>query len=84
MNKTISILGTGWLGLPLGKKLLDQGYTVKGSTTTKENLKLLSEVGIVPFNIELKEHNIDGDILEFLKDTETLVMAFPPRLRKQP
>ncbi|WP_341200129.1 NAD(P)H-binding protein [Croceibacter atlanticus] len=84
MNKTISILGTGWLGLPLGKKLLDQGYSVKGSTTTKENLKLLSEVGIVPFNIELKEHNIDGDILEFLKDTETLVMAFPPRLRKQP
>ena len=84
MNKTISILGTGWLGLPLGKKLLDQGYTVKGSTTTKENLKLLSEVGIVPFNIELNEHNIDGDILEFLKDTETLVMAFPPRLRKQP
>jgi 3-hydroxyisobutyrate dehydrogenase-like beta-hydroxyacid dehydrogenase len=29
----ISILGCGWLGFPLAKALLKDGFTVKGSTT---------------------------------------------------
>lgn len=31
MAKTISILGCGWLGLPLGQHLVQQGYHIKGS-----------------------------------------------------
>lgn len=34
---TVSILGCGWLGLPLAEQLLAEGYSVKGSTTRAEN-----------------------------------------------
>jgi nucleoside-diphosphate-sugar epimerase len=45
----ISILGCGWLGLPLGKYLVENGHSVKGSTTSESKLPLLSAVGIEPF-----------------------------------
>lgn len=45
----ISILGCGWLGLPLGKYLVENGHSVKGSTTSESKIALLSEVGIEPF-----------------------------------
>ena len=32
----ISIIGLGWLGLPLADHLIEQGYQVLGSTTSKE------------------------------------------------
>jgi len=35
MNKRISILGTGWLGLPLAKALTEEGHILKGSTTSR-------------------------------------------------
>ncbi len=49
----ISILGCGWLGLPLGKYLVENGHSVKGSTTSENKLALLSEVGIEPFLLKL-------------------------------
>jgi len=35
-NKTISILGCGWLGLPLAQHLIERSFTVNGSTTTAD------------------------------------------------
>jgi nucleoside-diphosphate-sugar epimerase len=49
----ISILGCGWLGLPLGKYLVENGHSVKGSTTSESKLALLSETGIEPFLLKL-------------------------------
>ena len=48
----ISILGCGWLGLPLGKFLVEKGHAVKGSTTSEDKISLLSSVGIEPFVIK--------------------------------
>ena len=48
----ISILGCGWLGLPLGKFLVEKGHVVKGSTTSEDKISLLSSMGIVPFLIK--------------------------------
>ena len=48
----ISILGCGWLGLPLGKYLVEKGHSVKGSTTSESKLSLLSEIGIEPFSLK--------------------------------
>ena len=45
----ISILGCGWLGLPLGKHLVENGHSVKGSTTSENKIALLSDAGIEPF-----------------------------------
>ena len=45
----ISILGCGWLGLPLGKYLVENGHSVKGSTTSENKTALLSDAGVEPF-----------------------------------
>jgi len=84
MNKSIAILGCGWLGMPLAKRLLEEGYSVNGSTTSKDKLPILAEAGISPFQIDLKEQSIDGDLKAFLKGIETLIIAFPPKLQKNP
>lgn len=77
----IAILGCGWLGLPLAEKLLAQGYTVKGSTTTTEKLPLLREKGIASFEIRLSEQKVIGNILAFLENTDVLILDIPPKLR---
>lgn len=83
MNKKISILGCGWLGLPLAKSLLSKGYEVKGSTTSENKLEVLKNAGIMPFQIQLEEHQIIGNMEEFLKETDVLVIDIPPGLRSE-
>ena len=77
----ISILGCGWLGLPLAKAVLQNGFSVKGSTTSTEKLPLLRENGINPFLISLSEDTITGDSISFLDDSEILIIDVPPKLR---
>lgn len=63
-NKTYSILGCGWLGLPLAKLFIDGGITVKGSTTSEEKLVLLKEKGITPYLINIDEQGAFQDFLD--------------------
>jgi nucleoside-diphosphate-sugar epimerase len=81
--KTIAILGCGWLGLPLAKSLLAKGYEVKGSTTSEIKLEVLKNAGISPFQIQLEANQIVGNIEEFLKETNVLVIDIPPGLKKE-
>jgi nucleoside-diphosphate-sugar epimerase len=83
MGIKISILGCGWLGLPLAKSLLSKGYEVKGSTTSESKLDVLKNAGILSFQIQLEEHQIIGNIEEFLKETDFLVIDIPPGLRRE-
>jgi nucleoside-diphosphate-sugar epimerase len=83
MGIKISILGCGWLGLPLAKSLLSKGYEVKGSTTSQSKLDVLKSAGISPFQIQLEEHQIIGTIEDFLKETDVLVIDIPPGLRRE-
>jgi nucleoside-diphosphate-sugar epimerase len=83
MGIKISILGCGWLGLPLAKSLLSKGYEIKGSTTSESKLEVLKNAGISPFQIQLEEHQIIGNIEEFLKETDFLVIDIPPGLRRE-
>jgi len=56
MNKrTVSILGCGWLGLPLGARLVECGFRVKGSTRTKNKHHELKTLGIEPFCIDISK-----------------------------
>jgi len=79
----ISILGCGWFGLPLAKSLLSKGYNVKGSTTSATKLKTLKEAEIMPFQIQLNEQEIIGNVSDFLHETDVLIIAIPPGLRKE-
>ena len=83
MGIKISILGCGWLGLPLAKSLLSKGYEVKGSTTSESKLDLLKNAEISPFQIQLEEHQIIGNIKDFLKETDVLLIDIPPGLRRE-
>jgi nucleoside-diphosphate-sugar epimerase len=83
MGIKISILGCGWLGLPLAKSLLSKGYEVKGSTTSESKLEILKDAGILPFQIQLEEKQIIGNIEDFLKETNVLVIDIPPGLRRE-
>lgn len=78
----ISILGCGWLGLPLAKVLVENGFPVKGSTTSKDKISVLEQLGIESFLLDLNSENSQGDIESFLKNSEILVLNIPPKLRR--
>ena len=86
----ISILGCGWLGLPLAKALLKKKFHVNGSTTTVEKLDVLKDEGINPFLIDIplsiddENHGVDtfsDAMITFLQGSETLIIDIPPKLR---
>jgi nucleoside-diphosphate-sugar epimerase len=89
----ISLLGCGWLGLPLAQTLIEKGYSVKGSTTSEDKLELLKKLGIQPFLINLtppdnyqdssNEEGVDnGNTIEdFFLESKTLIIDIPPQLR---
>ncbi len=79
--KQISILGCGWLGLPLAKSLIEKGFSIKGSTTSLEKIPVLNDAGIESFQIELSETGITGDMNSFLINSEILIFDIPPKLR---
>lgn len=78
--KTISVIGCGWLGLPLAKQLLKKGYRVKGSTTSEERLVNLDQAGIEASKLEIT----DSQILysdEKLFSSDVAFVNIPPRRR---
>lgn len=80
--KNVTIIGCGWLGLPLGKALIEAGYKVAGSVRRNEALKTLSTAGIRGFMLNLNE---EAEIPEKIADsTEILIFTIPPVDRKIP
>lgn len=81
LTKNTGVLGCGWLGLPLAKRLIEKGYNVKGTTTSSSKLDILRNGNISPYQISLSETGIQGDIDGFLSNMETLIINVPPKLR---
>lgn len=79
MSKVVSILGCGWLGLPLARHLLGKGYAVRGSSTQQEKLESLSREGIDPYLIQLSTAESTWPSSFF--DADVLVVLVPPRSR---
>jgi len=77
---TISILGCGWLGLPLGRHLVKNGYRVKGATTTPDKLETIEEAGVEPYMIKLDPDPV-GDPEDFFESDIIFVNVPPPRGR---
>ena len=77
----ISILGCGWLGLPLAEKLIGRGYRIKGSTTSSDKLITLKNKGIDPYLVHFSEANTPVSP-EFLM-SDVLIINIPPG-RKSP
>lgn len=81
MSKRLGVIGCGWLGFPLAISLINEGYEIHGSTTSEAKLSLLKKEGILPFLISLHEDSIEGNIADFLKSVEFLVINIPPKLK---
>jgi nucleoside-diphosphate-sugar epimerase len=77
---SISILGCGWLGLPLAGALVHNGYQIKGSTTTEQKLSLLEEKQIKPYLIDLSAKATLAALPAFLQSV-VLILNIPPKLR---
>jgi nucleoside-diphosphate-sugar epimerase len=77
---TISILGCGWYGMALGKALVKQGFAVKGSTTSSEKMKFLSDARLLPYLVQIGADTEHFDP-EFFQ-CDVLVISIPPRFRK--
>lgn len=73
----ISILGCGWLGLPLGEHLRDNGHTIKGSTTSTEKLQILKGKNIQPYHITLNP-TLNDDAKADFWDANLLILNIPP------
>ncbi len=79
-QKTISIIGCGWLGLPLAEQLLGAGYTVKGSTTSAQKRAVLIQQSIDAYQLVLNPEPTGN--LHALLDADTLVINIPPKRGK--
>lgn len=73
----ISVLGCGWLGLPLAERLRDEGHDIKGSTTSKNKLQVLKGKRIAPFLLKLTPELQCNDCDNFW-DADILVLNIPP------
>lgn len=74
----ISILGCGWLGLPLLKSLVSAGHTVKGSSRNPETLAAIRAAGGEGYMIDLPgelPREFTGGLFS------VLIITLPPRGR---
>lgn len=79
--RSVSILGCGWLGLPLAKYLVEAGCAVRGSTTSPGKLATLEENHIHPFLIQCTPQIEGKDIASFfLSSVLFLNIPFERRL----
>lgn len=80
----ISVIGCGWLGLPLAEFLVKKGYIVKGSTTSMSKLEIIKSKGIQPFLIDLNvlvhTPNMAVEVADFFK-SDMLFINIPPGRR---
>jgi nucleoside-diphosphate-sugar epimerase len=81
LDNKISILGCGWLGLPLATRLIANGWKVKGSTTSSDKVKLLSLNAIEAYLVQL--HKILEVKHSNFWHSDVLFINVPPSLKKQ-
>ena len=79
--KQLSILGCGWLGLPLAKSFIEKEWSVKGSTTSRDKIQVLKDAEIIPYQIELSVTEISGQFNSFLQGSEILIINIPPQVK---
>jgi len=74
--KSISILGSGWLGLPLARHFIEAGYSVKASTTSESQIANLKSIGANPFIVNID--SLANNVRDFLR-SNTLIVNIPSK-----
>lgn len=77
--KSVSIVGLGWLGLPLARHLKNLGWEVKGTKRTHEGVEQMRLIRLETYHLELTpDINADPDDLTELLSVDALVINIPP------
>jgi nucleoside-diphosphate-sugar epimerase len=79
----IAVIGFGWLGLPLGKSLLQKGHEIVGSTTTPSKISSLNASGLNAIEWDLTDTNTQ-QLTAFFKNTSICILNVPPNRKSQP
>jgi len=77
MEKTVSVLGCGWLGMAFGKTMISKGCVVKGSTTSQSRIEEIKGAGIRPFIVRIEPGWAFVPDNRFF-ETDVLVISIPP------
>lgn len=77
----ISVIGCGWLGLPLAASLVASGHEVFGSTTRESKLNTLQAKGISPVLFKLGPMPL-GKGFNKLFQVDLLIINIPPGRKK--
>ncbi len=75
---SVSIIGCGYLGLPLAEALIASGYRVKGSTTNLQKVPVLQKAGIFSFCLRVDDKIVGQDANEFF-DSDIVIITLPFR-----
>lgn len=78
----ITVIGCGWLGLPLAEELIKHGYRVAGSVRNPAKLNELKALGVEGFVYNSDQNTPLPD--EITAETEYLVITLPPQKREDP
>lgn len=74
--RKISVIGCGWLGLPLAKDLLLKNNIILGTTTTYDKIKILKDSGITPYLLSVNLY--EKELIENLFNVDVIILNFPP------
>ncbi len=80
--KKVSIIGLGWLGMPLAMALNARGYQVVGSKTTLDGVEAARMSGIECYQLNFTPGvnlECDADDLDVLLNVDVLIITLPAR-----
>jgi nucleoside-diphosphate-sugar epimerase len=78
--KKVSIIGLGWLGMPLAHALAARGYQVVGSKSTQDGVTAAKMSGIDCYPLLLTPEIVcQADCLNSLLDVDVLIITLPAR-----
>lgn len=82
-RSNLGILGCGWLGIPLAKNLIKDGFYVRGSARKKENLLRIEATNARAYHVNCTEDGCET-CEDFLRGLDWLIICLPPGVRHNP
>ncbi len=78
--KKVTIIGLGWLGLPLASELLSDGIAVVGTKTTDDGIAAARAIGIDCYALQLTPELVctPNDLQQLMDGSDALVILLPP------
>lgn len=74
----IALVGFGWLGLPLAKKLKKDGFEICGTTTSQSKLEDLERNEFNPKLLNLNGEINEQEFKEFFSTVSICILTIPP------